>query len=258
MATLKDLPNEIIYIIISEVAQLSCRDRARVACVSKECLRIADSEESYRAQYIRDFRQPPQVFICHKVSWLPVKWYHTSAEAGSEPPNHWKEKLYGLGYYCVGQESSWKRAYIRRHNLYFPQELYSSLPVVPYDQKYTAIAYAYRLSACNNPLTAKYYLVGLRRHSRLCRSVAVILAKQHGVHPSVEAKMALRGWVLGRHSLELLDAEQVDSVMIRCFRCRDIEDIITRRNRRRLVRLQEADIGARSSMAQVPKWGTES
>ncbi len=257
MATLKVLPNEIIYMIIFEVAQLSYRDRARVACVSKECLRIADSEESYRAQYIRDFKHPPQN-LWPRVSWLPMSWYHTSAEPGSEPPNHWKEKLYEVGYDCVGQESSWKRAYIRRHNLYFPQELYSSLPVVPYDQKYTAIAYAYRLDACNNPLTAKGYLVGLRRHWRLCRSVAIVMAKQHGVHPSVEAKMALRGWVLGRHSLELLDAERVDFAIDRCYRCRGIEDKIARRNRRRRDRLQEAEIGARSMMAQVPKWGTES
>ena len=255
MATLKVLPNEIIYMIISEVAQLSYRDRARVACVSKECLRIADSEESYRAQYIRDFKHPPQEFICPKVYWLPMKWYHTSAEPGSEPPNHWKETLYVPGYENVGQESSWKRAYIRRHNLYFPQELYSSLPVVPYDQKHMAIEYAYRLNACDSPLMAKGYLVGLRRHSRLYRSVAIIMAKKHGVHPSVEAKMALRGWVLGRHSLELLDAE---SVISRCFRCRGIEDIIARRNIRRSIRLQEAEIGARSAMAQIPKRGTDS
>ena len=47
---LRKLAPELTYMIISEVAQLSYRDRARVACVSKECCRIADSDESYRGQ----------------------------------------------------------------------------------------------------------------------------------------------------------------------------------------------------------------
>ena len=116
MAIFKDLPNELIYKIISEVAQLSYRDRARVACVSKECKRIADDPVSYRAQYIRDFGRPPQ-----KPEWIdPTVGSHgvsnTIGRSGFEPPILWttaEDKSERNA-----QESSWKRAYIRCHVRY--------------------------------------------------------------------------------------------------------------------------------------------
>ena len=88
MANLNDLPVKLIYMIIAELAQLSYRDRARVACVNRECHRIADSEDSYRAQYIRDFGAPPQEFIWPKSMFEWETSYHTSAEPESEPPKH--------------------------------------------------------------------------------------------------------------------------------------------------------------------------
>lgn len=89
MANFKDLPHELIYIIISHIAQFSYRDRARVACVGKECLRIADSAGSYKAQYIRDFASPPQEHIQSLPDTYPLGMFHTSAGSGSDPPHRW-------------------------------------------------------------------------------------------------------------------------------------------------------------------------
>lgn len=80
MAALVSLPTEISYMIMSQVA---FRDRARMALVNRQCRDIADDEESYRVQYIRDF---------------------------GDPASH--------GFYTgykIGEEVSWKIAYERRH-----------------------------------------------------------------------------------------------------------------------------------------------
>ena len=101
VATLENLPTEVIYIIINQLTQLSYRDRARVACVSKACRDIADSEVGYRAQYIRDFgypvarsllkvdRYPIRVFSTSLGSTrnqFPDLVYHTCDGSGLEPP----------------------------------------------------------------------------------------------------------------------------------------------------------------------------
>ena len=93
----------------------------------------------------------------------------------------------------------------------------------------------------------------LRRRSWIARSLSVFMAMRHGVRPSVEKKLALRGWVLSRYSLELLYTEQVNSVRPRCFcfHCHGYREIILR-NWERRVELQKAETGARSSMPQVP------
>lgn len=80
MASLASLPTEIFYLIMSNV---SFRDRARMALVDRVCRDIADDEESYKVQYIRDFGDPASHIL------------YTSSE--------------------MGEEVSWKVAYERRH-----------------------------------------------------------------------------------------------------------------------------------------------
>ena len=178
MATLKDLPNELVYMIISELTQLSYGDRARVACVSKGCQKIADNPISYKDQYIRDFGHPPQK--PYYVQWVS----HTSAESGSELQNLWEDSPRGLE--CNGQESSWKRAYIRRHNRNFPQELYTCPRTVPYNKRRRSIESKHRLKSWD--ITARLaYLFGLP-HQTLFHMVELFFyAALHGVHPQVEA-----------------------------------------------------------------------
>ena len=159
---LRNLAPELKYMIISEVAQLSYRDRARVACVSKECHRIADSDQSYRGQYIRDFGHLQQA----NSDWAywtfrRLSWFHVAAEQGSEPPKRWKFKAEGLEVEYDDEESSWKRAYIRRHNWHFPQEAYTRLPALPYDKRHVDIVSEHRLGACHSPVKNLRYLHGL-------------------------------------------------------------------------------------------------
>lgn len=72
MAAFSSLPNEMLFVIIS---QLSFRDRARMALVSHKCRAIADDERSYENQYIRDFGNPAShdfytgTKIVEEVSW---------------------------------------------------------------------------------------------------------------------------------------------------------------------------------------------
>lgn len=80
MATLASLPTEIFYMIMS---QISFRDRARMALVNRLCRDVADDEESYRVQYLRDFGNPES------------HGYYTGSE--------------------IREEVSWKIAYERRH-----------------------------------------------------------------------------------------------------------------------------------------------
>ena len=80
MATLANIPTEVLFLIMSRV---SYRDRAHVALVSQMLRDIADDEESYKVQYIRDFGNPAshEFFTGHKI----------------------------------GEEVSWKKAYECRH-----------------------------------------------------------------------------------------------------------------------------------------------
>lgn len=97
MAALASLPTEILYMIMS---QASFRDRARMALVNRMCRNIADDEESYRVQYIRDFGNP----AAHD--------FYTGSK--------------------MGEEVSWKAAYERRHFADMPllvQDRISSLAV---------------------------------------------------------------------------------------------------------------------------------
>lgn len=55
MAAFASLPSEILIMIMSKV---SFRDRAHIALVSALCRNIADDDESYKVQYIRDFGDP--------------------------------------------------------------------------------------------------------------------------------------------------------------------------------------------------------
>ena len=55
MAAFASLPSEILILIMSNI---SYRDRARIALVSALCRNIADDDESYKIQYIRDFGDP--------------------------------------------------------------------------------------------------------------------------------------------------------------------------------------------------------
>lgn len=80
MATLASLPTELFYMIMSLV---SYRERARMALVSRLCRDIADDQESYGAQYRRDFGDPTRQF------------HYTGTE--------------------MAEEVSWKKAYERRH-----------------------------------------------------------------------------------------------------------------------------------------------
>lgn len=80
MATIASLPTEIFYMVMSKV---SFRDRAHMALVNRVCRAIADDEESYRVQYMRDFGDPGS---------------HGSYTGST-----------------IGEEVSWKIAYERRH-----------------------------------------------------------------------------------------------------------------------------------------------
>lgn len=72
MATLASLPTEIFYMIMSDV---SFRDRARMALVNRTWRGIADDEESYRVQYIRDFGDPmSHVFYTYNKISEEVTW----------------------------------------------------------------------------------------------------------------------------------------------------------------------------------------
>ena len=72
MATFASLPSEILILIMSNI---SFRDRAHIALVSASCRDIADDEESYKVQYIRDFGDPSShdfytgTKTCEEVSW---------------------------------------------------------------------------------------------------------------------------------------------------------------------------------------------
>ena len=80
MAALASLPTELLFNILS---QASFRDRARMALVNRLFKNIADDEESYRAQYLRDFGNPARHI------------FYTGS--------------------MMGEEVSWKIAYERRH-----------------------------------------------------------------------------------------------------------------------------------------------
>ena len=80
MATFVSLPTEILVMIMS---QISFRDRAHMALVSRMCKDIADDEECYKIQYMRDFGAPTAHILY----------------TGSR----------------IGEEVSWKIAYERRH-----------------------------------------------------------------------------------------------------------------------------------------------
>ena len=80
MATFVGLPTEILVVIMSQV---SFRDRAHMALVSRRCKDIADDEECYKIQYMRDFGKPTSHVLY----------------TGSS----------------IREEVSWKTAYERRH-----------------------------------------------------------------------------------------------------------------------------------------------
>ena len=249
---LKPLPPELKYMIISEATKLSYQDRARVACVSRECNKIADSEISYEAQYIRDFGHLPQDHSsCSYWRYRPHGWFHISAEPGSEPPKRWKFTPVGLDVQYVDQESSWKRAYIRRHNWLFPHELYTRLPALPYKQRHIDIVSKHRLKACQSPDTTLPYLRGLYMKSAFYLSELYHHAMLHSVWPDVELQLMLRGWVLCRSSLEPIRSGKFTRG--NCLICSRVLTIqIPARNRRRQEKLQKAKVGDRSGMAQVP------
>ena len=93
MATFVDLPFEILVMIMSQV---SFRDRAHMALVSRMCRDIADDEESYKIQYMRDFGAPTS---------------HILYTASS-----------------ISAEISWKIAYERRHFADMPLLVQDRLP----------------------------------------------------------------------------------------------------------------------------------
>ena len=93
MATFASLPTEILVLIMSN---MHFRDRAHMAFVSRVCRDVADDEESYRIQYIRDFGDPAS----HD--------YYTGTKAS--------------------EEVSWKEAYERRH--------FADMPILVYDRRY--------------------------------------------------------------------------------------------------------------------------
>ena len=95
MAALAILPTELFYMIMSQV---SFRDRARMAVVSRLWKDIADDEECYKAQYIRDF---------------------------GDPASH----LFYTGN-KMGEEVNWKIAYARRH--------YANMPLLLQDRLSTS------------------------------------------------------------------------------------------------------------------------
>ena len=72
MATFASLPPEILMFIMSNI---SFRDRAHMALVSGACRDIADHDESYKVQYIRDFGDPAAhdfytgMHTSEEVSW---------------------------------------------------------------------------------------------------------------------------------------------------------------------------------------------
>ena len=80
MAALASLPTEVFLLIM---ARVGFRDRAHVAQVSRKCRDIADDEESYKSQYIRDFGDPT------------LHDFYTGSK--------------------IFEEVSWKIAYERRH-----------------------------------------------------------------------------------------------------------------------------------------------
>lgn len=194
MATLKDLPNELIHLVIPHIAQLSYRDRARMACVGKECRRTADSPVDYKAQYIRDFAYPPQDHIINSTDTYPLGMFHTSAGSGSDPPNRWTGFDKGPEY--EGQESSWRRAYVRRHNPDFPQNLHTGLPAVPYNNKLRDMLYKHRLQTAQSTEIRLAYLYGLQLKPPPRRSKLLINSTWHGVCPRVEARLRTRGLLL--------------------------------------------------------------
>ena len=91
MATLASLPSEILYMIMSKA---SFRDRAHMALVNRVCRDVADDEQSYKAQYIRDFGNPAS----HD--------FYTGSK--------------------VAEEVSWKAAYERRH--------FADMPLLVHDR----------------------------------------------------------------------------------------------------------------------------
>ncbi|CAF9918788.1 hypothetical protein IMSHALPRED_004415 [Imshaugia aleurites] len=258
MATFNDLPNELIDNIIS---RLSYRDRARMACVNKMCFENADGEASYKTQYIRDFGHPAQ-----EVD-NDCMWCHASAGSGLEPPHHWISYRKGE-MQSRGQESSWKRAYIRRHNPEFPHDSYTSLPPVPYNNQHWNIEHENRLKAGHNLTHATVsafstfsyleYMRGLRKQSLFCRPKLHFDAKRDGVSSRVEKELALRGWVLCWGSLDFFDKKDFDLDESSPYCCRihglarttlgDISDM----NYGRQIDLLRADVVTRTSMAQVP------
>lgn len=223
-----------------------------MACVSKECRRIADSDESYRGQYIRDFGRLQQDHSGWAYwTFRRQSWFHASAEQGSEPPKRWKFKAEGIEVEYDDQESSWKRAYIRMHNWEFPQEIYTRLPALPYNKRHVDIVSKHRLKACHSPVTTLRYLRGLYLKSPICLAELFVRAMCHGVRPDVEFLLTLRGWVLCRSSVESIRFGHLTRG--RCLTCSDfVATEIPLRNQRRQTKLQGAAIGARPGMAQVP------
>lgn len=241
--------------IISEVAQLSYRDRARVACVSKECHRIADSDESYRGQYIRDFGHLPQDLDSFPYwTFRPQMWFHTSAEQGSEPPKYWEFRAVGNKVEYYEQERSWKRAYIRSHNWKFPHDIYTILPALPYRKRHVDIEANYRLRACQSP---ESFIPYLHLHERFycppkCFPEKLLRAMWHGVSFHEEMLLMQRGWVLCR-SVEEPPLPLGKLVRGHCLQCSDIlKKLIPERNQKRQEELRGATVGARPGMAQVP------
>lgn len=234
--------------IISEVAQLSYRDRARVACVSKKCLRIADSDESYRGQYIRDFGHLPQdLDSSYYRKFRPQTWFHTSAEQRLEPPKRWVFRAKEIEVEYYHQESSWKRAYIRSHNWKFPHDIYTRLHALPYRKRHIDIVAKNRLKACLSPQAFQSCLPGrFLDWPEIC-----LRAERHGVSPDVETDLTVRGWVLCRSLGESISFGTV--IRGHCLKCSDLLSTeIPERNQNRQEELRGAAIGARPGMAQVP------
>lgn len=149
-------------------------------------------------------------------------------------------------------ESSWKRAYIRRHNPDFPQEEYTNLPCVPYHKKHRYIQWKHELKAIQQHLR-DWDVKAPPSQSLLYQSGLLLHAFRHGVDPQVEAQLSIRGWVL----CQGLQGDY--SSAFRRFTRRKCHKFyesawcaISERNQIRQKLLREAEIGARSSMAQVP------
>ena len=93
MATFVGLPTEILLMIMSQV---SFRDRAHIALASRMCRNIADDEEGYKIQYMRDFGAPTSHILYTATS--------------------------------ISEEISWKIAYERRHFADMPMLVQDRLP----------------------------------------------------------------------------------------------------------------------------------